>query len=58
MVQAVCFVFIRKDSLQKNHPISEVIIFLFTFQLIWNLVPLMKFDGNTEPVMVNDKVRI
>ena len=37
----------------KNHPISEVIIFLFTFQLLRNFVPLIKFDGNTEPVMVN-----
>lgn len=53
MVQAVCFVFIRKDNLQKNHPISEVIILLFTFQLLRDFVPLVKFDGNTEPVMVN-----
>lgn len=53
MVQAVFFVFILKDNLQKNHPISEVIISLFTFQLLRDFVPLVKFDGNTEPVMVN-----
>ena len=37
----------------KNHPISEVIILLFTFQLLRDFVPLVKFDGNTEPVMMN-----
>lgn len=37
----------------KNHPISEVIISLFTFQLLRNFIPLVKFDGNTEPIMVN-----
>lgn len=30
-----------------------MIISLFTFQLFRDFVPLIKFDGNTEPVMVN-----
>ena len=39
--------------MKKNHPISEVIISLFTFQLLRDFIPLIKFDGNTEPVMMN-----
>ncbi len=39
--------------IEKNHPISEVTISLFTFQLFRDSIPLIKLDGNTEPVMVN-----
>lgn len=38
---------------KKNHPISKVIISLFTSQLLRNFIPLIKFYGNTEPVMMN-----
>ena len=30
-----------------------MIISLFTFQLLRDFFPLIKFDGNTEPIMVN-----
>ena len=30
-----------------------MIISLFTFQLLRDFIPLIKFDGNTEPVMMN-----